>query len=549
MQGLTNEIRIFGPPGCGKTTKLKQLITEEAEERGNTDSIVIASFTKAAAHNLVERKLPVTDEHIGTLHSHAYRMIGQPDLATDSKRVGDFNAAHPHLAIAPDEVDAIENPGEINRTVSDMFPGQDAYVLYGTLRARCTPREGWPMRVRAFAEKWEAFKDMTGWIDYTDMIELALDVPEHPFGARVGFFDEVQDFSALELKLVRQWAERMEVCYLAGDDDQCLYNFRGADADAFLNPPIPQDQKILLSQSYRIPQAVHHFATSYVQTIRPREPKPYLPREEEGSMHWGGFNVYYADMLLRCIDHDLGKAGMKNVMLIGACSYMIEGVLKRLRECGVPFHNPYNQKRWRWNPLARLRKKGSRFMPSAQRVLNFFMPHPEYYGPDAQMWTYHAMHAWVDCIDSKHCAHGAKTELSRCATATPGETVTQEHFDKWFPNEAVQAAMLSGDLAWFGRVLTAKYTRSLDYVLRIAHKRVQALREEPPVIVGTIHSVKGGEADSVYFAPDLSPSGYLDMQSSLSGAMATRRQAYVAMTRAAKKLTVLSPASGRHMPL
>ena len=35
----------------------------------------------------------------------------------------------------------------------------------------------------------------------------------------------------------------------------------------------------------------------------------------------------------------------------------------------------------------------------------------------------------------------------------------------------------------------------------------QALMESPQVIVGTIHSVKGGEADAVVLFPDLSQAG------------------------------------------
>lgn len=547
MQGLSNEIRIFGPPGCGKTTKLKELITEEAVENDNTESIVIASFTKAAAAVLIERNLPLSEDHVGTLHSHAYRLLGSPEVASSKKKVAAFNDAHPELAIAPDEVDAIENPGEITLTVGEANPGQASYLAYQNFRARLTPRELWPISVRDFATKWEDFKAMIGMIDFTDMIEFALDVPERPFGARVGFFDEVQDFSPLELKLVRKWAEGMDVCYLAGDDDQAIYSFRGADPDAFLNPPLPDAQKIILSQSYRVPRVVHEMATTFVETIAPREPKPYLPRETEGALHYAGFHIYDDLSLLRAVRRDL-DAG-QSVMVIAACGYMLNAILKKFREHGIPFHNPYSPKRWKWNPLSKMQKLTGANTPGALRVLNFFMPRKDIFGDEAKMWTYHALHSWVHCLDAKCCARGAKTEIEKIAKQTPGETVTRDELVRWFPHERTIDAIVDGDLHWFRQSLTGTYDRSLDYVIRIADNRVQDLRDEPRVTVGSIHSVKGGQSDSVYFSPDLSPSGYADTFGSTHGLMATRRQAYVAMTRAKEKLTILSPATQRHMEL
>ena len=68
--------------------------------------------------------------------------------------------------------------------------------------------------------------------------------------------------------------------------------------------------------------------------------------------------------------------------------------------------------------------------------------------------------------------------------------------------------------------------------------------EEPRVIIGTIHSVKGGQADVVLVLPDVSrPSwGWLPWRR-ISDEV--RRLLYVAFTRAREELVLLDPATER----
>ena len=65
--------------------------------------------------------------------------------------------------------------------------------------------------------------------------------------------------------------------------------------------------------------------------------------------------------------------------------------------------------------------------------------------------------------------------------------------------------------------------------------------EDPRVVVGTIHSVKGGEADVVYLFPDLSRAG--DAQYRVTGAPrdSVIRVFYVGATRARETLYICQP--------
>lgn len=56
---------------------------------------------------------------------------------------------------------------------------------------------------------------------------------------------------------------------------------------------------------------------------------------------------------------------------------------------------------------------------------------------------------------------------------------------------------------WLDRLLPRK-RKQADYPTRVALRRgLNALTDTPQIIVGTGHSVKGGEADIVFMFPDL----------------------------------------------
>jgi superfamily I DNA/RNA helicase len=67
----------------------------------------------------------------------------------------------------------------------------------------------------------------------------------------------------------------------------------------------------------------------------------------------------------------------------------------------------------------------------------------------------------------------------------------------------------------------------------------------PQVVVGTIHSVKGGQADVVYLFPDLSQAG--DAQYNRGGAArdSVIRLFYVGLTRARETLYICQRETGR----
>ena len=85
-------------------------------------------------------------------------------------------------------------------------------------------------------------------LDFTDMVEkyitegLAI-----PF--KVLMVDEAQDLTPLQWDLVVKLAGSVHRVYIAGDDDQAIYEWNGADVSYFQNFP---GRKLILKKSVRL---------------------------------------------------------------------------------------------------------------------------------------------------------------------------------------------------------------------------------------------------------------------------------------------------------
>lgn len=95
------------------------------------------------------------------------------------------------------------------------------------------------------------------------------------------FLDEAQDLSPLQWDIAHILDKNSERMYAAGDDDQAIYRWAGADVDQFINLPGGSET---LSQSYRVPKSVHKLAENVVRRIASRFPKSYEPKSDPGNV-------------------------------------------------------------------------------------------------------------------------------------------------------------------------------------------------------------------------------------------------------------------------
>jgi superfamily I DNA/RNA helicase len=79
-------------------------------------------------------------------------------------------------------------------------------------------------------------KEQNSLYDYTGMLELFLKREAAP-KLEVVFIDEAQDLSPIQWEMVALLQKNSKICYVAGDDDQAIFRYAGADVEHFVNLP------------------------------------------------------------------------------------------------------------------------------------------------------------------------------------------------------------------------------------------------------------------------------------------------------------------------
>jgi superfamily I DNA/RNA helicase len=152
------------------------------------------------------------------------------------------------------------------------------------------------------------------------------------------------------------------------------------------------------------------------------------------------------------------------------------------------------------------------------------------------------MDQWAAWLNPKgNLRPGARALIEASEDSLP---VTTERLNELFETTAFETLLAaSGDsrqlLQWWSRRIAPTFHGRVQFPVAVALAGgPRALEESPRVIVGTIHSVKGGEADAVFLFPDLSPAGEAAYQRHGPQRDSVIRLFYVDMTRARHTLYI-----------
>lgn len=286
---------ILGPPGTGKTTKLISIFEEKLKEGYEPEQIAFVSFTKAAAEEAKERVGKAFNLHpkrlpwFKTLHSIGFQLMDLDSSQTmDNKAWKEFGDQmryqfSPQKASAEDWFDLIRNDGGPHDQLRKVYQLSKAW--------RCSIADAFYRMTdlakvnvydcETFYERLQKFKKDAGndYYDFSDFIECR---GEALIDVEIAIIDEAQDLTP------QQWAfceELFHFCrewWIAGDDDQAIYAWAGADVRRFLDLKV--DEEIVLPKSYRLPRKVHDVCMNTVRKIGHRKEKIFEPRTEAGEV-------------------------------------------------------------------------------------------------------------------------------------------------------------------------------------------------------------------------------------------------------------------------
>ena len=288
-------IKIIGGPGCGKTTELLKVLKTQFNGGLKHDQVAMVAFARATVFHLRERckdELNFSEdqqESIKTIHSYCMDKLKDWEVFTSSHKK-EFKKK---IKIDP------ENWVKINTTLDDTedkeefavwTEGEDKKLglilqLIGLARHNMSndlkglinyynlnQSHGFDKiredEITRYYHLYTKFKKQNNLIDFEDMLHKALH-PDIIFPSyKILIVDEVQDLSRLEWKVIAKLAKKSEEFYMAGDDDQAIYHWKGCDIRIFQKWPCRQ--KIILPHTHRLPKKIYTLARRVVNNIETR---------------------------------------------------------------------------------------------------------------------------------------------------------------------------------------------------------------------------------------------------------------------------------------
>jgi superfamily I DNA/RNA helicase len=277
--------KYFGPPGTGKTHKLISRAKAYIRIGTPLDKIGYFAFTKKAA-KVARDRMPVDSDklyYFRTIHSFAYDQLDLDDTMVMQPK--DYVDIGKKLNIKIKYYDKYNKEEIFYLNIESPY-----FKMVGRAMNRCTTveeeldrnehnkKEIKPWILKDLDKNLKAYKDTMEKLDFNDMIEKLLEKDLPKF--KVIFIDEAQDLSPLQWKLFDKLKEYADDIYLAGDDDQAIFAWAGADVDRFIQEP---GKEKVLKYSKRISRAVQEQSELPLEKIRGlRKEKIYYPRDFEG---------------------------------------------------------------------------------------------------------------------------------------------------------------------------------------------------------------------------------------------------------------------------
>ena len=298
MEAVTHKDKpcmVLAGPGSGKTTvitkRIKYLIQKH---KVKAEEILVITFSKAAAKEMKERfarlqpeqHFPVT---FGTFHGIYYGILkwayrlNADNIFSEEQKFQLLRQIVERLNIdMDDEKDFLQGiSGEISNIKNNRLNLSEYHSI------NCQDN----VFVQLF-QAYEKERKAVRKIDFDDMLVLTYELfQKRPDILKLWqekfkyiLVDEFQDVNQVQYDVVRMLAEPENNLFIVGDDDQSIYQFRGAKPEIMLGfqNDYPEAKKIVLDVNYRSTKSIVNAAGRVIVHNQKRYPKQIITTNEQG---------------------------------------------------------------------------------------------------------------------------------------------------------------------------------------------------------------------------------------------------------------------------
>ncbi len=293
------QLLILAGAGSGKTSTMTHRIAYLVMEKGvNPGNILAVTFTNKAAEEMRERVENMLGETTGmwimTFHQTALRILRRHAKALDYE---DGFVIYD----AQDQKSVMKKAMKEQNVDEKLYPVQ--YLL--SIVSRCKEKEisprdylienGEDFKTQKIAAVYGAYNRIlkeNNAMDFDDLLVNAVRILEKETEIREYYqtkfkyvmVDEYQDTNYIQYKMIKILSEMYENLCVVGDDDQCIYQWRGADIKNILGfeKDFPNAKVIKLEQNYRSKSNILNAANSVIARNTNRKSKAMWTDSDEG---------------------------------------------------------------------------------------------------------------------------------------------------------------------------------------------------------------------------------------------------------------------------
>lgn len=494
MTALSKNTVYYGPPGTAKTSHCISVVLNALAAGISSEAIGYVTFTRRGIHEALSRAMALTKQAAAsfpffkTLHALSFQLSGISGQLMNTVIYHEIAQKLGLQYLADQETDYWDLPS-MNRVIFLHNLARTSKITYADAVRATDPEADLNYYLNCLSYIDRLMQER-GLVDFTGVLErvLSVDTPHLEYL----IVDEAQDLSILQWEVVRHLSKQSKVTVLAGDDDQSIFSWAGADSTPLFSPE--GFDMIFLTQSFRVPKQVHKIASSLIKQVSVRVDKDYLPTDLAGSVQ------VVAD--LEELDMSQGQW-----LLLSRHKNLRDALHESLLERGYRVSQQGADKKLQAVCTANKLLLGGNALISEVRVMYEFMQRTQ-------------------------ITHGFKELRGVDSDDLVDLTELVSNY-----------GLISAEYGHWSEMLTKLSTQ--DVVYYRALERNNELHKEPRIRVSTIHGAKGAEADNVVV--------FTDINRRVSEALLTEkgrddeiRLFYVAITRAKQNLYLIDRPSSKY---